>query len=156
MKRSALKWTLIGGALVFVLLYGIEMSTSGIERLYGSVDSSGEAANAALDRERESVSSLSPEEKLYKQYNDKLAELQERKIMLLEQELKELRKEAARIGQTEEYWGYPYSYERLPGLPAETEQASVDKLADSTSGMLQAASSSGIRFVVSLFDGLTK
>jgi len=153
MKRNALKWTLLGGALVFVLLYGIEMSTSGIERLYGSVEGS---ADAALDREANSLSSLTPEEKLYKQYNDKLAELQERKIMLLEQELQELRAEAARIGQTEDYWRYPYSYERLPGLPAETEQASVDKLADSTSGMLQAASSSGIRFVVSLFDGLTK
>lgn len=151
MKKAALKWILIGGALVFILLYGIEMSSSGIERIYGPV----EGSNQRLSANESSMKSAE------KEYKDALADLQQRKIALLEQELTELRELAVKAGYSdasiESDWKYSRDYyDRLLGLPIETEQAGVDKLADSASGMLQAASSGGIRFVVSLFEGLTK
>jgi hypothetical protein len=71
----------------------------------------------------------------------------DRRIAELEKELDDIR----RIAYGDDYVN---GNERLPGMPVEDEQAAVNKIADSTSGLLQTASSKGIRFVVSLFDGL--
>jgi len=137
MKKDALKWLLLGGALVLILLYGIEMSSSGIERINGPMNGGFESMNSREDTLQQQ---LPTSDKTL--YSDAAAELQELRIAKLEQELEELRELALS--------------ERLPGLPAEAEEASVNKLADSASGALQSASSNGIKFVVSLFDGLTK
>ncbi|MDQ6421142.1 translation initiation factor 2 [Paenibacillus sp. LHD-117] len=128
MKRKSWKLLLLGGALTFIVLFGMEMSTSGIERIYGPMDGSerytydtGELTNASET---------------------------EKRIAELEKELDDIRKIA---------YGDAYDNgenRRLPGMPLEEDQAAVNKIADSTSGLLQTASSKGIRFVVSLFDGL--
>ncbi|MCR2803206.1 hypothetical protein [Paenibacillus soyae] len=128
MKGNAWKWLAIGGALAIVVLFGIEMTSSGIERIYGPIEgeaSYGTGTGLASQEERGS----------YESETDK-------RIAQLEKELEEIRR------------AYGYNGERLPGMPNEDEAPAVNKLADSTSGMLQSASSKGIRFVVDLFDGL--
>lgn len=126
MKRNAWKWALLGGALTFIVLYGIEMSTAGIERINGPFAS---------------VDTPAPTERKTDAYTSET----DRKIAALEKELDEIRKLA--------YYQYQT---RLPGVPYENDQPPINKLADSTSGLLQSASSNGIRFVVSLFEGLMK
>lgn len=127
MNRKTWKLLLLGGAITFVVLFGMEMSTSGIERIYGPMDGSRQ-----YDYDNG--------EQVYANETD-------RRIAELEKELDDIR----RIAYGDEYVG---ENERLPGMPVEDEQAAVNKMADSTSGLLQTASSKGIRFVVSLFDGL--
>lgn len=128
MKGNAWKWLAIGGALAILVMFGLEMTSSGIERVYGPIE--GEAPY-------EADSGIAAEEGSgrYETETDK-------RIAQLERELEEIRR------------AYGYDGERLPGVPYEDGQPAVNKLADSTSGMLQSASSKGIRFVVGLFDGL--
>lgn len=146
MKRNALKWTVIGGALAVIILYGIDMSSAGIERIYGpmeGVDAYAETvepeptANAATDFVR----------------------AQQQKIAQLEKELAEVKRLTALAEGSElpeQSGSIPEENERLPGVPLEVDQPAVNRIADSTSGLLQSMSSEGIRFVVSIFDGLTK
>ncbi|RIX54103.1 hypothetical protein D3P08_07595 [Paenibacillus nanensis] len=133
MGRHAWKWLGIGCALAFLVLFGLEMSTTGIERIYGPIE--GEYAEGS-----NGIASA---------VNERYESETDKRIAELERELEEVRRLANGDGYMDEK-GYP----RLPGVPYEDEEPAVNKLADSTSGMLQSASSAGIRFVVSLFDGL--
>ncbi|MGG1635849.1 hypothetical protein MHH56_20365 [Paenibacillus sp. FSL K6-3182] len=145
MKRNALKWTVLGGALAIIIMYGIDMSSSGIERIYGPIE--GSSGYTEIPQTEQNVQPV----------NDFQKE-QQQKIAQLEQELKELKRLAAyddeTIGETAET--FPAENERMPGLPLKSDQPAVNKIADSTSGLLQNMSSEGIRMVVSIFDGLTK
>ncbi|MEK3881644.1 hypothetical protein [Paenibacillus sp. PL2-23] len=132
MKGHAWKWLIIGGALAIVVMFGLEMTSSGIERIYGPIEGEGGYSNpygyetgGAQEPQRESYESET-----------------EKRIAQLEKELEEIRR------------AYGYNGERLPGMPYEDGQPAVNKIADSTSGMLQSASSKGIRLVADLFDGL--
>ncbi|MGO4696280.1 hypothetical protein AB4Z50_18565 [Paenibacillus sp. 2TAB26] len=145
MKRNALKWTVLGGALAIIIMYGIDMSSSGIERIYGPIEgSSGYTEILQTEQNVQPVNDFQKE--------------QQQKIAQLEQELKELKRLAAyddeTTGETAET--FPAENERMPGLPLKSDQPAVNKIADSTSGLLQNMSSEGIRMVVSIFDGLTK
>ncbi|OMF34157.1 hypothetical protein BK133_12575 [Paenibacillus sp. FSL H8-0548] len=145
MKRNALKWTVIGGAMAIIVMYGIEMSSSGIERIYGPMEGGSEYTEYATPLE-----TTSPAEELMN--------IQQQKIAQLEKDLAELKRLSAAGGSyaskaTEEL---PLMNDRLPGVPLETSQPAVNRIADSTSGLLQNMSSNGIRMVVSIFDGLTK
>ncbi|OME86777.1 hypothetical protein BK120_07550 [Paenibacillus sp. FSL A5-0031] len=145
MKRNALKWTVLGGALAIIIMYGIDMSSSGIERIYGPIE--GSSGYTEIPQTEQNVQPV----------NDFQKE-QQQKIAQLEQELKELKRLAAYDGDTtgETAETFPAENERMPGLPLKSDQPAVNKIADSTSGLLQNMSSEGIRMVVSIFDGLTK
>lgn len=148
MKKNALKWTLLGGAIVFIVLYGIEMSSAGIERINGSFEEteSGSLYEENADSEDDA------------QQND-VNSVYARKIEQLERELEETKRLLTKAGEEEAGAGeLPVvdENERLPGIPVQEDAPAVDKLAESASGMLQSVSSGGIRFVVSIFDGLTK
>ncbi|RJE89856.1 hypothetical protein D3P07_06420 [Paenibacillus sp. 1011MAR3C5] len=125
MKGNAWKWLAIGGAIALLVMFGLEMSNTGIERIYGPIDGEEYTAGSGAAE--------------YATETDK-------RIAELERELEEIRRIA--YGN-----GYEGEGTRLPGMPSENDQPAVNKLADSTSGLLQSASSKGIRFVVGLFDG---
>ncbi|GKU79742.1 translation initiation factor 2 [Paenibacillus sp. L3-i20] len=129
MRRNPWKWLLLGGALTFIVLFGLEMSNTGIERIYGPI-------------EGEEMIEIAPEDSTYESDT-------ERRIAELEEELKQIRQIAY-----EDESNLETDHPRLPGIPYEENDAAVNKIADSTSGLLQSASSSGIRFVGSLFEGL--
>ncbi|NIK77367.1 hypothetical protein FHS15_002503 [Paenibacillus castaneae] len=139
MRRNSLKWTVVGGALAIIIMYGIEMSSSGIERVYGPLDSEPYTDTVTLE----------PSVKV----NEHLL-AQQKKIAQLERELAELKRQS--ILAASSYGNLTDVNERLPGIPVQAEQTTVNRIADSTSGLLQNMSSEGIKMVVSIFDGLTK
>lgn len=126
MKRQTWKWLLLGSALTFLILFGMELSTKGVETIYGPLD-------------KESGYAQQPSEAQYASETD-------RRIAELERELAEIRELAYESSRWKEE-------ERLPGMPYREDHPAVNKLADSTAGVLQNASSKGMRFVVSLFEG---
>jgi hypothetical protein len=151
MKKGALKWTLLGGAIVFIVLYGIEMSSSGIERINGSFEET-ESGSGYYDE----YESDGTQENI-EQQDENL--VYARKIEQLERELEETKRLLTKAGKADAGAGESTGVdenERLPGIPLQENEPAVDKLAESASGMLQSVSSGGIRFVVSIFDGLTK
>ncbi|WP_138753312.1 hypothetical protein [Paenibacillus sinopodophylli] len=147
MRRNSLKWTLLGGSLAIVILYGIDVSSKGIERIYGPIEESGNYTEIVQQQEREKPV-------------ETFEMVQQTKIAELEKELEQL-KRMAEMG-SEEYTSefedsqLPDSGVRLSGVPVVDDRPAVNRIADSTSGLLQNMSSEGIRFVVSIFDGLTK
>ncbi|MGO4544418.1 hypothetical protein AB4Z29_06445 [Paenibacillus sp. 2TAB23] len=147
MKRNAMKWTVLGGALAVIILYGIDVSSRGIERIYGPIEGAGEYTELQGPQQTEKP-------------DDGFETEQQRKIAKLEKELEQLKKmaegEIADDASSYEDEGIYDQSERLPGLPTENDQPAVNRIADSTSGLLQNMSSEGIRMVVSIFDGLTK
>ncbi len=145
MKRNTLKWTVLGGAIAIIVMYGIDMSTAGIERIYGPMEGGSEYTEVV-----QPVETTDPAKEL--------ANAQQQKIAQLEKELEELKRMAAKGAEySNEYdEGKLTENERLPGVPLQNDQPAVNRIADSTSGLLQNMSSEGIRMVVSIFDGLTK
>ncbi|MDQ8736737.1 hypothetical protein [Paenibacillus sp. LHD-38] len=146
MKSNALKWTVLGGALAIIVMYGIDMSSHGIERIYGPI----EGADEYTENLQPEVT-VTPVETFETE--------QQQKIAKLEKELEELKRIAS--GVDSEYPAEtadksPELNERLPGVPLQNDQPAVNRIADSTSGLLQNMSSEGIRMVVSIFDGLTR
>ncbi|REK77432.1 translation initiation factor 2 [Paenibacillus paeoniae] len=125
MRGNAWKWLAIGGAIALLVMFGLEMSTTGIERIYGPIDGSEYTVGTG---------------------NSGYVSETDKRITELERELEEIRRIA--YGN-----GYEGEGARLPGMPLQNDQPAVNKLADSTSGLLQTASSKSIRFVVGLFDG---
>lgn len=152
MRGNALKWTLLGGAIVFIVLYGIEMSSAGIERVNGSF---GEDSEYVVNEEPDiDVSEDAAQESGQSYYAKKIEEL--------EKELEETKRLVSKasgmnggIDESGDSSNGETVNERLPGIPVQDSAPAVDKLAESASGMLQSVSSGGIRWVVSIFDGLT-
>lgn len=152
MKRSTFKWMVLGGALAIIVMYGLEISTAGIGRVYGPVEPGSQAYEEAQPEQAAAGNSA----------DDRTLQ----KIEQLEKELAELKKMAAgeeASGTDSEpepergpLGALPADEDRLPGIPAADDQSTVNRIADSTSGMLQNMSNEGIRIVVSIFDGLIK
>ncbi|MBD2869456.1 hypothetical protein [Paenibacillus arenilitoris] len=146
MKRKSFKWAVLGAALAVIVVYGIDMTTAGIERINGPIEGGEFAEAPAPEPSAEAASGFTTE--------------QQRKIAELERELEEVK----RLASTGDDSSAPEpdatmaggENERLPGIPLENDQSAVNKIADSTSGLLQSMSSEGIRLVVSIFDGLIK
>ncbi|MCM3627247.1 hypothetical protein M3194_07710 [Paenibacillus glycanilyticus] len=140
--KGALKWVLLGGVLVFIILYGVEMSSAGIERIYGPIDGEGSSAIMSNENKYSLTSSESDSSELE---GSGLSSSAERKIAELEKELKEVRKIAEESAR----------HERLPGISSDSGEPAVNKVADGTAGLLQSVSSGGIRFIASLFNSVT-
>ncbi|WP_168119323.1 hypothetical protein [Paenibacillus sp. HB172176] len=140
MKHGAWKWIMMGVALTIIVLFGIEMSTTGIERIYGPIDGTqaGSETNAAITETAADQS-------------DKASET-ERRIDELERELERIRKLAGKGADRD--WLRDELQKELEEVPPQDGQPAVDKIADSTSGLLQSASTNGIKLVAHLFDGL--
>ncbi|GLX69192.1 hypothetical protein [Paenibacillus glycanilyticus] len=140
--KGALKWVLLGGVLVFIVLYGIEMSSSGIERIYGPIDNKG---TSAIMSEDNAYNQTAADEEQVNAGTSGLSKEADRKIAQLEKELQEVRKIAEQNAR----------HERLPGISSDSGEPTVNKVADGTAGLLQSVSNSGIRFIASLFGSVT-
>jgi hypothetical protein len=136
MRRSAWKWAGLGGLIAIILLYGTEMATSGIEKVYGPLDRGGGVYDAA---------SLPVQQKT----------IAERRKELLDAERYYADNYGTGASIGEERAETAGGIERLPGLPVQGHIPSVNRVADGTAGLLQSVSSGSIRFVVSLFDAIT-
>ncbi|MBP3966166.1 hypothetical protein [Paenibacillus lignilyticus] len=159
MRRQSMKMALVGGAVALIILFGIDMASSGIERVYGPVEGGVQAVNPAgysssilTDNEGNSnTSGLSDAANL-----DQLPENQ------VDQNVQRRTVADAQHGRTEEEIRQEYERKlqeelnkRLTGLPDLRSDATVNKVADGTAGVLQTVSSKGIRMVVSFFESVT-
>ena len=153
MRKRAWKWALLGGALTFIILYGLEMSTAGIERIHGPLQSS----SVQPDQMNSTQSHLqSNNNQASGQSNEPLIpqSVTEKKIAQLEKELEQIRKLALLEKQHEDK--HDELWPIMPDSMNTNNNSAVNKFADSASGMLESASRGGIKFVVSMFEGLFK
>jgi len=118
MGRFTIRFALFGLLVALCILYGIEMATSGIERIQGPL--SGQQQTEQLEQTQDDI-----------------------KKPVKETPGKEERQEE------------PAATQPQP-LKRSGKEPSVDVLADHTAGVLQAVSSGGIRFIVSIFDAITQ
>ncbi|QHW30464.1 hypothetical protein GZH47_06120 [Paenibacillus rhizovicinus] len=156
MRSHTLKTAFVGGAVALIVLFGIDIASSGIERIYGPVDGSAAAAqqqsaaaggSLTMQQDTEANASVSRPE-----------QLPENEVSPLRQ----LTVADAQHGRTEDEIRREYELKlqeelakRLPGLPNMESQSTVNEVADGTAGVLQSISAKGIRMVVSFFEKVT-
>lgn len=155
MRRNSLKMAIVGGAAALVILFGIDLASSGIERIYGPVNGAGGAE--AVNPQAGMTSTMLPADT--SSTVTQKEQLPENQIYIVP----ERRTVAdAQHGRTDEEVRRAYERKiqeelnkRLPGVPDLKSESTVNKVADGTAGALQSISSKGIRMVVSFFESVT-
>ncbi|WP_127532278.1 hypothetical protein [Paenibacillus kobensis] len=141
MRRDGWKWALAGGAIALLIVYGLDSADSGIENVYGPV---GEGAQTHAVNEN-----FEPLQNGQTDVRSNAAQKGEGSV--------EAGTVSGRTKQQETVQrdAQPYTpEERLPGVPYDTSEPAVNKLADGAAGVLQSVSSGGIKLFVSVFDGI--
>lgn len=123
MGRFTIRFALFGLLVALCILYGIEMATSGIERIQGPLSGTQQEQTEQSEQAQDDV-----------------------KKPVIEAPAKEEQGEPAAAQENAQ----PQPLKRSGKEP------SVDVLADHTADVLQAVSSGGIRFIVSIFDAITQ
>ncbi|WP_020615662.1 hypothetical protein [Paenibacillus daejeonensis] len=151
MKKDAMKWALLGGVVVFLVLYGIEVVTSGIGTVYGPLETS-RIPTQITDARQEPAAHTSREDNPYSPTQS-----------LPVNEPAPVRVPVAAAGVPERISvggaaAGSFEYRPLPPqrVYGTVREPSVNRVAEQTAGMLQTLSNNGIRMVVSVFDSLTK
>ncbi|WP_218154668.1 hypothetical protein [Paenibacillus sp. UNC496MF] len=159
-----MKTALVGGAVALIVLFGIDIATSGIERINGPVDTIRSAlpgvtgtTSATGTAGTTGVSGLYGAGQPQAQGD---ALLPESGVVIAP--VPQMTVQDAQHGRTEEEIRREYERKlqeelakRLPGLPAAGSQSTVNQVADGTAGVLQSISAKGIRLVVSFFEKVT-
>lgn len=156
-RGKAWKWLVLGSAITIVVLYMMELTTTGIERVYGTLEQGGETAQRqSLDEAeprglipingQEEQQELGQADELSSS-SDSTDSAVDQEIAALEAEIAEL-KRLALLKEKEELQQKLLLNEEHTGKPA------VNRIADSTSEVLQSASSSGIQFIAKLFNNV--
>ena len=156
MRRQSFKMAVVGGLVALVVLFGIDIATSGVERIYGPLDDSGALPvnrlndNSAADQRYYSTTVQSGGADVGQQLPEDAGSSLEPHRTVGEAE-----KGGSRSQTETQQQPVAAQNERLPGIPDTRRDSSVNKLADGTAGLLQSVSSQGIRFIVSFFDSIT-
>ncbi|GIQ62266.1 hypothetical protein PACILC2_08340 [Paenibacillus cisolokensis] len=132
-RKEAWKWAVIGGAIAFLVLYGIEAASTGIERIYGPVENGSPLYVADRPDADENAANGPGAERSGPAADEQTAG-----------------EPSGTVERTD------YREERLPGIPRTTYEPSVNRVADGAAGFLQSVTSGGIRFIVALFDSVTR
>ncbi|QYR20165.1 hypothetical protein KZ483_20265 [Paenibacillus sp. sptzw28] len=158
MRRQTLKTAVVGGLIAIVVLFGIDMASSGIERIYGPIEQNGTLPvgsleyNDAADQAAPSGQNQAAADDM----NVKSAERQGQAVTegIVQRIVDAQHGRKAEPGQVASQ-PKPGENDRLPGIPDIREDSTVNKLADGTAGLLQTVSSKGIRALVSFFESVT-
>lgn len=151
-RSNAWKWLIIGSAITIIALYMLEMTSSGIERVYGPLDGTATAAQSIEEAGLIPIEREAPEAASNLQTNETVKQGQasgsaiEREIAVLEEEIAEL-KRLALLKEKEEL-------QQKLLLNEDASKPAVNRFADSTSEVLQNASSSGLQFIANLFSNV--
>ena len=151
MKKDAMKWALLGGVVVFLVLYGIEVVTSGIGTVYGPLETSRiptQITDARQEPARNPTRDLSS-------YSPPVSP------PVIEPAPVRVPAQAAGLPERTSVGGAAagsFEYRPIPpqNVYGTMREPSVNRVAEQTAGMLQTLSNNGIRMVVSVFDSLTK
>lgn len=129
MRKDKIKSALFGGAIVIVVLFGIEFASSGIEQVHGPLASSTDPT-VQVQPEPEALEVPASNEE------------QPAPIVL---------------GPLQPDPVQSYVENRQSSLAGQGNgEPMVNRVANGTAGLLQSLSSGGIRFVVTLFDAITE
>ncbi|TYP78043.1 hypothetical protein [Paenibacillus methanolicus] len=152
MRKQPLKWGIVGGMIVLMVMFGIDVATSGVERIYGPVEQQEASPVASQGAGISENAGLQPEPGYYPRER-----AQEPVVPVYRPTVGEAQRYPERAAEADAraYELQERENERLPGIPDLRDDTTVDKLADGTAGALQSLSSQGIRFVVSLFESVT-
>lgn len=159
-RGKAWKWLLLGSAVTIIVLYMLELTTSGIERVYGPLEQGSVAAERQLLDEQQASASENQSGLIPITENEQYA-LQptdvpqssssgesavDKEIAALEAEIAEL-KRLALLKEKEEL-------QKKLLINEDASKPAVNRMADSTSEVLQSASSSSIQFIAKLFNNV--
>ncbi|GGD71690.1 hypothetical protein [Paenibacillus nasutitermitis] len=153
MRSHSLKMAVVGGIVALVVLFGIDLASSGIERINGPFKSE-QAMPVYPDPDTQTsldaaASGPSDDNNVGQEGARRVIDAQHGR------QTDWVKLEAQRQLEAQKRLEATYSDERLPGVPDLTSDSSVNKLADGTAGMLQSVSSKGIRMIVSFFESVT-
>jgi hypothetical protein len=145
--RKPWQYTLLGAAIAFFVLYGIELSSDGMEDVYGplepqTVDHIGAGSGNGYGGDPYPAGTRGGQPDRYEPWP--------------EDERGESGTEETPAYDGNDAWnerndGYGYPYE-----DAAERGGAVGRLADGTAGLLQSAAKGGIRLIVSLFESVAK
>ncbi|MFB9325513.1 hypothetical protein ACFFSY_06210 [Paenibacillus aurantiacus] len=166
MRRQPLKWGIVGGMIVLMVMFGIDVATSGVERIYGPVEqqeaspvanpaAAGRGAGATTVQQEAEYSTRQTAQQEAQYSTRQTAQQSAAQIDRPTVGEAQRHPERAAAADALAYEMMERENERLPGIPDLRDDTTVDKLADGTAGALQALSTQGIRFVVSLFESVT-
>ncbi|GMK41380.1 hypothetical protein PCCS19_44360 [Paenibacillus sp. CCS19] len=141
MKRDGWKWALAGGAIALLIVYGLDSADNGIRNVYGPVGADVQPPAVNGGSQFAPATSNTTVERDTPASNEGFVENNNNN-----------NKNNNRIesNPNNSYAGN----ERLPGVPYDTSEPTVNKLADGAAGVLQSVSSGGIKLFVSMFDGI--
>jgi len=139
-RGKAWKWLLVGSAMTIIVLYMLEMTTTGIERVYGPLSPQQPVALQQNEAYQAPDTTNSTSETV--SIDPSLSPI-EQEIAALEQEVARLKKQSLENEKT--------NLQSQLLINEAAEQPAVNRLADTTSGVLQNASSSGMQYIAQLF-----
>jgi len=149
--RKPWQYTLLGAVIAFFVLYGIELSSDGMEDVYGPLEQqaaqrtgtgsgSGHAYGdpyPAGKRGAASAQQPDPYDPWSGAYGESGTESDPERDVY------------DALPESHDSYGYPYEGAAEGG-------GAVSRLADGTAGLLQSVAKGGIRLIVSLFESVTK
>jgi len=163
-----------------IIMFGIDLASHGVERIYGPLQSSEDNQIGLLPsgQLKEPAAAQTPVQQGSSQYTADLEAPQQqpqpqpqpqpsRQYSLARPRLSVAEGERLNDrGEDIDEWAYKrykqyetelmqQEQERLPGIPDMKVDSKVNQMADGTAGVLQSLSSQGIRFVVSFFESVT-
>jgi len=150
-RSKAWKWLILGGAITVILLYMLEMTTTGIERIYGPLDETAAAAQSPTSSEYAAGLIPIQADDKRKQAGSSVKGSSgggaiDQEIAALEAEIAEL-KRLALLKEKEEL-------QQKLLINEDAAKPAVNRMADSTSEVLQSASSTGLQFIAKLFSNV--
>jgi len=161
-RSKAWKWLLLGSAITIIVLYMAELTTSGIERVYGPLESSQSAQRQALEAgsasDEKNTRGLIPitDDEWYEEAAAVEVKTErpisttgssvDQEIAALEAEIAELKRQALLKEKQE--------LQKKLLINEEASKPAVNRMADSTSEVLQKTSSGSIEFIAKLFSNV--
>jgi len=160
-RSKAWKWLLLGSAITIIVLYMAELTTSGIERVYGPLESSQSAQRQALEAgsagDEKNTRGLIPitDDEWYEEAavevkterpSSSTGSPVDQEIAALEAEIAELKRQALLKEKQE--------LQKKLLINEEASKPAVNRMADSTSEVLQKTSSGSIEFIAKLFSNV--
>ncbi|MBB6636196.1 hypothetical protein [Cohnella thailandensis] len=139
MRKDLFKLMIVAGAILFAVLFGMELASSGIQSVYGPVDSGGSASSGG-NRNEASADPVADNPRYQDSYEEEAPE-------------------NARYGNEPEGISYDSEAAAQEGeavIPRLDRPSMVDRLAGKTAEALQSASKGGIHFIVNLFNRTTE
>ena len=159
-RNKAWKWLLLGSAITIIVLYMAELTTAGIERVYGPLEATQAAERQELEQqsaqeEKQSVGliPITEQERYSEASEEELNAPRGTAVTSVDQEIAALEAEIAELKRRALLKEKQELQKKLL-INEEAGKPAVNRMADSTSEVLQKTSSGSIEFIAKLFSNV--